>query len=347
MSEFIVIDPINDERWGQFISKCSQANMFHMPGWMKTLKDQYGFSVFACCLIIGGEITAGIPFCETKTITGKKKWISLPFSDFVPPLYFKENDLEELLREIISYYKKEGNINKIEIRYQFPVRSEFISVESDVLYIRDLSMPNEEIFSSFGKNPVQRPIKKALKSGLSYEINNSAEAVEEFYRIHLITRKKLGVPIQPKKFFIHFQENIIMKENGFIILVKHPSGKVISAGILAGFNGNVSIKYSASDRDYLEFRPNNLMFWASIEASNNKGYKTYDFGKTAIKQESLCQFKSYWGTRREKLGYNFYPEGEEQKEDSFILNKIIGPMIKFGPKFVCRAIGELLYKYSV
>lgn len=347
MNEFIVIDPVSDKRWSDFIVKCSSANMFHLPGWMKTLNDQYNFKVFACCLIKDSGIIAGISFCETKGITGKKKWISLPFADFVPPLYSEDKDLQELLKAIMNLFEQNKEIKAVEIRYQIPVQAGFKILETDVLYIRELGMSNEEIFDSFGKNPVQRPIKKALKSGLNYEINNSAEAIEEFYRIHLITRKKLGVPIQPKKFFMHFLDNIILKENGFIILVKHPSGKVISAGILAHFNGNVSIKYSASDRDYLEFRPNNLMFWASIEASNNKGYKTYDFGKTAIKQESLCQFKSYWGTRREKLEYNFYPEVEEQKEDSFILNKIIGPMIKFGPKFVCRAIGELLYKYSV
>lgn len=347
MSEILVIDPVTDSRWNEFVTRCDKANMFHLPEWMLTLQDQYGFRSFAYCLIDGTKITAGIPFCETKTISGKKKWISLPFSDFVPPLYSVERDLEELLNYIINDFKKKGSIKSIEIRYQLPVISDFISLETDVLYIRELGMTNEEIFSSFGKNPVQRPIKKAIKSGLTYEVSNTVEAVEEFYKIHLITRKKLGVPIQPKRFFIHFFNNIIKKKNGFIVLVRHVTGKVISAGILAGGNGNISIKYSASDRDFLEFRPNNLMFWASIEKANEMGYKVYDFGKTAIKQESLCQFKSYWGTTREKLEYNYYPAAEEQKESSFILNKIIGPVIKFGPKSFCRLIGELLYKYSV
>nr|MDA3885157.1 hypothetical protein [Candidatus Delongbacteria bacterium] len=85
----------------------------------------------------------------------------------------------------------------------------------------------------------------------------------------------------------------------------------------------------------------------TMEHANDLGYKVYDFGKTGIKQESLCQFKSFWGTERKKLEYNHYPEIDEQSEDSPILKYIIGPMIIYGPKFICRVIGELLYKYSV
>ncbi|MDA3886063.1 MAG: GNAT family N-acetyltransferase, partial [Candidatus Delongbacteria bacterium] len=301
MNKFIKIDPIHDERWNAFISKSKDANMFHLPGWLKTLKDQYDYLVFAFCLEKDNEIVAGIPFCEVKSLLGKRKWISLPFSDFVPPLYSEDNNLEELLKYVIKAYNDDGQVKKLEIRYQLEVPSEFKANETDVLYLRELGMSNEDLLSSFKKNPVQRPIKKAIKSGLTYEIKNDISSIDEFYRIHLITRKKLGVPIQPKKFFYHFFENITKKEDGFIVIVKNDKGLVISAGILAGLNGNISIKYSASDRAYLKFRPNNIMFWATMEHANDLGYKVYDFGKTGIKQESLCQFKSFWGTERKKL----------------------------------------------
>jgi len=347
VSNFKKIDPINDEQWTEFVKRHEDSNMFYLPEWLQILKEQYNYKIFAFCLYNNnGDIIAGIPFCEVKSITMKKKWISLPFSDYVPPLYTNETDLIELLEQTVMYRNKEyPDVRSIEIRHRLPAGTKFNSVENEVLYTLKLDRSREDIFASFKKKSVSQVIQKSLEAGLESEVRYDYEAVEDFYRLHLITRQKLGVPIQPKAFFIKLYDNIIKKKHGFIVLVKSKDGKIIGAGMLIGFKNVISLKYAASDKDYLHLRPNNIMYWRSIQESMDLGYQLYDFGKTEISNTGLRSFKSHWGTDMEMLPYNYYPEAPEANGES-LSTKLLFYVIRFSPKFICRLIGELLYKYA-
>jgi len=207
-----------------------------------------------------------------------------------------------------------------------------------------LIQPETEIFNSFKKTQVQQPIQKSIRDGLTAEIKTDYDAIIEFYKLHLLTRKKLGVPIQPKKFFYHLWNEIINKGMGYVVLVKLDD-KVISSGIFTGFNKILTYKFSASHPDHLNYRPNNLMLWSGIQEAKKLGYTLFDFGRTDLYTEGLRKFKLGWGTVEEPLYYSYYPKAPEDSKFKFIKDKIVAPIIRNSPKFVCRWSGELLYKY--
>ena len=64
----------------------------------------------------------------------------------------------------------------------------------------DLSQGETALFKSF-RESTRRNIKKSQKMGVSVVLANTGEQMEQYYRLHCLTRKKHGLPPQPKQFF--------------------------------------------------------------------------------------------------------------------------------------------------
>jgi len=311
------------------MSFINNISIFHHPSWFSVLQKTYGFQI----KIISDNNSYGIPF-----YTNNKKYVSLPFSDYVKILTTKE-ETDRILRNLILKNSKVS----IEIRDKY----EGEGFENKLVgYTHSLSLiPSEEdIFRSFKKTQVQQRIQLAIKNGLYSVIRRDIEAINEFYRLHLLTRKRLGVPIQPKRFFYNLFNEIIQKNLGFITLV-YLENQVISAGIFCGYGHIMTYKYSASDYNFLKFRPNNLMLWEAIKEAKRRGFEVFDFGRTELKNEGLRKFKLGWGTKEELLYYSFYPKAPSNSKFIFVKNNIVAPIIRKSPKFICRLTGELFYKY--
>jgi hypothetical protein len=339
------INPITDTAWNDFISRMDQATIFHHPAWLSILHRHYNFKVFAVCTLNeDSTIRSGIPFCEVKDLRGKTRWISLPFSDHCTPLFENETDLQELLHFIILHQGSDKN-NSVEIRSDVScVTNRFLKDSYSVLHVKNLSNNIDDVFVSLKKTQVQQPILKGVRDGLTSCVANDKHAVQEFYKLHLMTRKRLGVPVQPRKFFDKLHEHIISQNLGYIVLV-NKNHQCISAGIFSGYANTLTYKYGASDDTMLHWRPNNLMVWTAMQEAVRRGFRKFDFGKTDCENEGLRKFKSGWGAQEQSLYFSYYPEVPQHSLLSTIKNKIVIPVIQHSPLFVCRWTGELFYKY--
>ncbi len=344
MSKVNIINPIIDSAWLNFIEHQDKATIFHHPAWLSVLNKQYHFPVFAVCSQDKkGNITAGIPFCEVRTLFGKKKWVSLPFSDYCNPLYSNEDDLKSIIDSIIKE-KNRKIIDSIEIRYELPFECGFIFNNKFVLHTLKLSSDVESVFKSFSKKFRQYP-RKAEREGLYLENFNSTKNMKIFYDLHSKTRKKLGVPIQPKNFFQLLRENMIYEFFRKELLAFYRDTP-ISASVVLKYKKHAMIKYSTSDPLYLHLRPHYFIFWESIKWAALNGCDEIDFGKTEVNNLGLRIFKNGWGAEEKELKYSYYPEVPESSLSEKVQNKFLRPLIQNSPSFVCRMIGELFYKYS-
>lgn len=315
--------------------------IFQDSSWHSVLEKTYNLKIekidYKTCCNKSDLIISDIPFVIKKR-GNLSKYIALPFSDYCG---FSGEDFSN---ELLEYLKSKHNENLfIEIREK--VESEnFVKDLVGYKHFLDLSPDLEEIFQSFKKTQVQQPIQKSIRDGLISEVKNDYSSLIKFYELHLITRRKLGVPIQPKKFFYHLWEEILNKELGYVVLVTYDK-KVISAGVFCGIGNTITYKFSASHPAYLHYRPNNLMLWTGIQEAKRRGFEIFDFGRTDLDTEGLRKFKLGWGTVEEPLYYSYYPKPSNSQMFKFIKNKIVAPIIRNSPSFVCRMSGELLYKY--
>ena len=165
----------------------------------------------------------------------------------------------------------------------------------------DLTIGIEELFARF-QGPVRRAIRKAEKSGLTVEASKTRESMLDFYRLHVRTRRRHGVPPQPLTFFLNIHEAIIKAGLGFIVLAQREI-KPVAAAVFLHSGTTAFYKYGASDERIQEFRGNNLVMWEGIKRLVGQGLKTLHFGRTSIENDGLRRFKLSWGTKEEIIEY--------------------------------------------
>ena len=213
-------------------------------------------------------------------------------------------------------------------------------------YVLDMSADPGRLFKSFHKDCVQRAIRKAQKSPVEVVYGSTAADLAEFYRLHTDTRKRLGAPVQPFRFFSNLWE-ILYPAGVASLLLAREGGANIAGVVQLKFKDTVYYKFAASDRRRLTNKPNHLIIWRMIEDAQKEGYRFLDFGRTFTGDTGLMQWKARWGAEKRDFRYVYPAEaaGIRLNQEGNWANSILSGILKRMPAFMVRASGELFYKY--
>jgi hypothetical protein len=339
------INPLADKRWDEFVESHAKGSFFQQSCWMQTLHESYKFVSHCLAKSDGKQLVAAIPVMETHNCFGRKRGVSLPFSDFCEPLADNENDFKAMLSECIKI-GKERRWQYIELRGGETFLKNEAAFETILTHDIDLSQDENAILGSF-RDSTRRNISKAQKEGVSVVHETSLESVHTFYRLNCLTRREHGLPPQPWSFFRNLWRLAIDKGNGFVTLAMH-GGKPISGNLYLVHGPKAIYKYGASDKNQQHVRPSNLTMWEGIKKCREMGCKTLNLGRTELHHSGLLQFKRGFGCAETTVHYYRY----DLKNGVFV-KKGTGTGIGLSAKIfsqlpipVLRIIGNLIYKYA-
>ena len=169
--------------------------------------------------------------------------------------------------------------------------------------------------------------------------------MESFYRLQLATRRKLGVPVQPRGYFRLFHEWMVRPGLAFVGLVTR-RGRPLGAAVFLAYKQTLLYKYSASDPHALEFRPNDLLAFHAIRRAVEEKRAGFDFGSSDKVQEGLRRFKRKWGAAESDIHYACVSGTLRQSLHRSLPFRASSFAIRHSPAIVCRCLGEALYRYS-
>lgn len=332
---------ITDPRWIAFVETQSEATPFHHPRWSSLLTSSYGFRSFAFVnRDPSGEISAGIPVIE---VGRRRRWISLAFTDYCGPL--GEPDAIDALVRNLDTERGSRNLRSFEIRDALTVP--YAGSETRVVgYRHEVTLPPDPatLFPLLHRSQVQRGIKRSERDGVSVRIGSArTDLVDLFYGLHLATRKRLGVPIQPRRFFEGLWDGLIEPGLG-LVLVAEFDAKPAAAAVFLCWNHRMIYKFGASDDAFWRHRPNHAVFWRAITWGCENGFTSLDFGRTDVGNEGLRSFKAGWATTETPLPYTTF--GASLQDRNSAAARALGVLIRHSPEVVCRQVGELLYRYA-
>src|ERR671924_1267738 len=201
------IDPVADPAWSELLERASSATIFHHPGWLRLLRDHYGYPVSAWCLPgDGGRLVTGLPVALVRgRITGSRL-ISLPFSDACPPLHDPAGGLEpHALVTAVSHERRRAGL-ALEVRSELPGAPRESVGERYAQHLLSLEPDVDGVRRRFAKSQVKRGIAKAIREGVTIERGEDRGALDRFYAMHMATRREQGVPTQPRRFILRFAE---------------------------------------------------------------------------------------------------------------------------------------------
>lgn len=332
-----------DPQWGSFVESTPNATIFHHPAWANLLAECYGYSSFAAIVCNeANEIQAGIPIIALDSFLTGRRWVSLPFTDHCPPLANDEDSLKTLLRRVAKL-QIEKQLPRIEIRSAVPEIGLTHSHGGLVLHVTNLSSDSEAVFRSFRRTGVQQLIRKATRQGVTVRTAVSRNDLNALFELLLKTRHRLGVPVQPKRYFELLSERITNAGLGFVLLA-HKNEVPIAGGVFLKYKSTVTYKHTGSDMDYWELHPNHLLVWTAIQWACDNGYKFFDWGRTEIDNRSLRSYKSGWGSYESELVYSVLSTAGS-KDGLKRAAGLARPILRRLPRWVTRTTGELLYRH--
>jgi CelD/BcsL family acetyltransferase involved in cellulose biosynthesis len=333
-----------DERWLQFVLHHSEALPFHHPSWAQVLSESYGYPSLVLALADGeGRIVGGMPVMEIGNRFRRSRWVSLPFTDRCPPLAVDEVTATRLV-DLADRARKHAGVTGLEVRADLP-GGNIHRKPRGVVHVLPLSSDPEQIFRGFSRSQVQRNLRKAERLGLTLRRAETAEDLtESFYRLHLRTRRRLGVPVQPRRFFDVLWRRMIEPRWGFVLLAYRGELPVAGAVFLTA-SRTVVYKFGASEPSSWPLRPNHLIFWDAIRWSCEEGFARFDFGRSDLDSSGLRDFKNGWGAVEEPLVYSAIG-AEPPRGGRRIGASLLPPLIRRSPLWLCRALGEAGYRHT-
>jgi GNAT acetyltransferase-like protein len=337
-----IINPINYKNWDELLLTNDQSTFFHTAAWAKVLHESYNYKPLYFTLFVNSKLKTLLPVMEVKSLLTGSRGVSLPFTDHCSIIASDGNQFQELFRKIIEY-GKEAKWKNIEFRGGKECFNSEIPSKTFSTHILDVSQSEQKIFSTF-RSSTKRNIKKAVKVGVQVKILNSLKSIKEFYRLNCLTRKDHGLPPQPFYFFRKLYEHIISTNKGVVALGFYRD-KAVAGAVYSHFGNTAFFKYGASDKIYNHLRPNNLVMWEAIKWYEQKGYKSFNFGRTEPDNNGLLQFKRGWGTKEETIQYYNY----DLKKDIFAndFSKLKNSYVFFRkmPLPLLKLVGNLFYRH--
>ncbi len=337
------IDPLRDPRWNDLVERHPKASVFHSVEWLRALHQAYRYEPVAMCISgSDGRLNGGLVFCQIKSWLTGARLVSLPFSDYCEPLIETPEELRAILQQLKTVVK-EGNWDYLEVRPTLPQVTEDIGFQPTSTYLLhalDLSRDSNVIFRSLHKDCVQRKIRRAERESLEYQSGNSEELLLKFYRLLVITRRRHGLPPQPRSWFHHLSQSF---GNKLQFRIASHKGQPVAAILTLKHGKTITYKYGSSDGQWNKLGGTALLFWRTIEEAKAEGLTQFELGRSDPNNQGLIDFKDHWGTQRSSLSYWRYSLRARQHRPAG--NTLPRNLVEFAPDWALRLIGELLYRH--
>ncbi len=338
-----VLNPLKVANWDDLLSTHPDANFFHTQSWAKVLSETYGYEPKYFSIFAADKLCFLLPMMEVRSIFTGRRGVSLPFTDHVQPLVSCVDGQPEIWRQLVGY-ATQSRWQYIDLRGE--VGGQAASKVYDSFYQHEIQLEKEPqlLFQRLSNNN-KRNIKKAIREGVDIEIRDDASAVEEFYKLNSITRKRHGVPSQPYVFFKNLFKYISSDGRGVVVLAKK-DGMVVAASVYLFLRDTAIYKYGASNQEAGALRANNLVMWEAINWLSKRGFKCLSLGRTDQDNPGLLRYKNGWAAEQKTINYYRYSVSENR----FVVKKkgscSLGTrFFRAAPVAVSNILGGVLYKH--
>ncbi len=337
-----VLEQRGGSEWDRLVVSHPDYCFFHCAAWAQVICKTYGHTPIYFHLP-QPPAAALIPLIEILSPLTGRRAVCLPFSDACGPLVFSENG-SNFLKNILSNLARERDWNYFEIRGGQPLER---SAEAAMVFYGhrlDLRKGADALFQGFS-SPTKRAVRKGVNSKLNVEILDTSEAVDEFYQLHVQTRRRHGLPPQPASFFMNIHQHIVKAGLGFVVLAR--SGlRTVAGAILFQFKRRAVYKFAASDPKFGQQRGNNLVLWEAIRHLIDQGAEVLDLGRTSLDNDGLRRFKLGWGVEEEMIRYyRFNPTTGKWMSASRPETGLHNRVFRCLPVAVNRLAGAMVYPH--
>lgn len=323
--------------WRASLAQFPGASFYHCEPWIEALRGSYAIDFEVATLHRQNELRAAAVFARSKKLFSTRL-VSIPFSDCGEPLAIDDESRADFMRALIS----SNQAGSIEIRGAAGPEP-WKNVDCFGHWTLDLRRPLAEINAALSRT-VRSGIKRATKEKVQIDCGTDASYVARFYDLQLETRRRLGVPPQPFKFFATVHEKFA-PGNDFEVWFARFEGRDHAGLVLLRSGDQLCYKWGARIENGHP-GANHLLVSKMIEAHAGKA-ASMDFGRCDMRNQGLVRSKADLGCVSRPLPYAFFPTAPRNISSEVLSGpaNVVSAVWKRLPLPVTRVLGEALYRY--
>ena len=296
------------------------------------------------------QILAGLPIYTVKSRLTGNRLVSVPFITHGEALISSPQHMEMLLPTILEFYKR-TKASYMELNcYRSAPLIQTSRLPASYFYKHHylpLDRNPEELKKTFHKSSIQRKISQAIKNDLQVKLGKNEEDLVVFYRILSRTRKRLGLPPFPYRFFRSFWE-VLGPSNLMTLLLVFHNGQPVAGSILFKFKQMVASEFNCDAGEFRNLGVNQFCEWEAIKLAYEQGYKVFSFGRTSQNNKGLMVYKGRWGTKQDELPRFFFPSSFSRKAEERASSwqfRLVKAMSVRAPRPLFHLLGKFIYRH--
>jgi len=194
----------------------------------------------------------------------------------------------------------------------------------------------DDVWMSSLRDVCRNQVRKAEKSELTFSSGSSRDLIDGFYTVYARSMHGYGMPVFPKRLL---EKAIEARDIELEIFLAHFENSPAAGVVVIRDNDFAWVPWGASDRKFLKYCPNHLIYWRAIKRAKKDGLALFDFGRSAY-GEATFDFKKKWGAAPVALDY-LRPE----KTDVYARYSLAQTLWKKAPGTLVDRIGPKLCRY--
>jgi hypothetical protein len=297
------INPLLYSEWDSLVEAHAGSSFFHRTAWARVLHESYGHLPIYFCRFVDGQLEELFPIMEISSLWTGRRGVSLPFTDVCFSLQDAKHD-RRALYELAMEHGRYRHWQSLESRSNDCACQGASPSLAFYGHLVDLRPGQEALFRSL-HGAVRRGIRKAVRTGVQVEFNECSDSIQTFYALHRLTRRRHGLPPQPLRFFENIGRYVLAEGHGFVATACLGDRPLASA-IFFHHGRKAIYKFGASDYNFQELRPNNILLWQAIKRFASNGFDRLHLGRTSLVNEGLRRFKLGFGAQEERIEYYKY-----------------------------------------
>jgi len=323
--------------WNRLVDFAPNATIYHSDRWLDLLAQSYRLEISLATIERHSEIRAACVLARSRNPLAIR-FVSLPFSDFCPPLARDDEAMNDLLKglTINPEFRKGCELRGVKAAKPWEALDVFAN------WNLNLQQPLRAIEKGLRGN-FRRNLRRAAGLHVSIERGSQAKHIERFYALQLDTRRRLGVPPQPIKMYRLLRQ--LFPEDSLEVWLASHKGRDEAGVIVLRYRDRIYYKWGARLVPAVT-GINHRLFWSLIEEFAGKA-SSLDLGRADIRNEGLSRFKRELGATPDLMPYSYFPRAPHHASAEVLSGprKFLSRVWQHLPLPATRALGAAFYGY--
>lgn len=274
--------------------------------------ETYGHDRLYLAVDDGTRLVAGLPLFLVRSRLFGSKLVSPPFGEHGPLLSVSgaaKDARFEILQRVLEL-ADERDVDFVSVRgwgadttEPFETRTRFVTFQNAV------GDGPEAVWDQI-KSSRKRQIRQAEENtALTYDVGDSLDDLRDFYGLYLESMRDHGTPPHAWRFFRTLWDSFHGADAAHLGLIRR-HGDPINAVLDLSQGSSVHQWAVCTDAEHRELNGGSLVTWKSLEWAAERGYDTYDFGRTREGSGVYMFKKSFGGEKTWYDDTHYFPGGE-------------------------------------